>query len=164
MMISATSPSETRLNYLTAVLFVALLAVSLYGLMTLPDRIPVHFGIDGRADGWGKPMSLLILPGLCLFMLAMFWWTSRFAPTELMNFPGPRTPENVARQTQNIRQLFAVMRVLMTALFLALTSQWVWAAAHPESGISPWFVFGLVGVLLVAVAVFVVRAYRMVEK
>ena len=164
MMINATSPNETRLNYLTAVLFVALLTVSIYGLMTLPDRIPVHFGIDGRANGWGKPTSLLILPGLCLFMLAMFWWTSRFAPTELMNFPGPRTPENVARQMQNIRQMSTVMRVLMTAFFLALISQWVWAAAQPESGISPWLVFGFVGVITATVAVFLVRAYRMVAK
>lgn len=159
---SPAPPAETRLNYLTALLFIALIAVTIYGLMTLPDRIPTHFDMDGKANGWGKPTSLLILPGFCLFMLVQLW-ALRFVPTSLMNFPGPRTPENTARQMQNIRQLLVVMRVLMTVLFLALEIQWVWAAAHPQQQTYPWLVLVFVGVLLASVAVFVVRAYRLVE-
>ena len=157
------SPSEARLNYLAALLFVGSIAVTIYGLMTLPDRIPTHFGIDGKANGWGTPTALLVLPGICLFMLVQFW-ALRFVPASLMNFPGPRTPENIARQMQNIRQMVVVMRVLMAGLFLALGVQWVWAAAHPQQEAYSWFAFVFAGVLTGAIAFFVIRAYRLVGK
>jgi uncharacterized membrane protein len=38
----------------------------------LGDRVPIHWGIDGKPDGWGNPAFLLALgPGLVLFMMVL---------------------------------------------------------------------------------------------
>ena len=45
----------------------ALIALGIHGVTIamyypgLPDRIPIHFGIDGQPDGWGDKWMLLLL-------------------------------------------------------------------------------------------------------
>lgn len=151
---------ETRLNHLTIALFAGLVMVTLYGVLTLHDRIPIHFNLSGEADRWGSPAIMLILPLLCLFIESLLW-AIRWVPPELMNFPGPRTPDNVARQVENISQMVATLRVLVATLFLCLVSQWVWRAAHPQPRSMLWIPFVFVGLLLISTGVFVVRAYRL---
>ena len=53
--------------------FVANVALSLISLHVLPERVAIHFGADGTADGWGPNyadaalmtgVQMLLLPGL----------------------------------------------------------------------------------------------------
>lgn len=49
----------------TTLVCVGMLAASVWAWDKVPDRIPVHFGLDGTADRWGaKWEGLLIMPGL----------------------------------------------------------------------------------------------------
>ena len=53
-----------------AVLLVSL-AVSLWAWGRIPDgeQIPIHWGLDGRANGWApKPVGLLLVPGIIAIM------------------------------------------------------------------------------------------------
>lgn len=151
---------ETRLNYVTVALLAVLFVGTLYSVLTLPDRIPVHFNLSGEADRWGSTNTMLILPFLCLLIEGLLWAT-RWAPSELMNFPGPRTPANVARQVQNIMQLTATMQAVMAALFLGIVSQWAWAAVQTKPRLTLWIPLVLVSLLLVTTGIFMVRAYRL---
>ena len=154
---------ETRLNYITIALFAGLVVLTIYGVLTLPDRIPIHFNLSGKADRWGHPTNLLVLPLLCLLIEGLLW-AIRWAPPELMNFPGPRTAGNMARQMQNIMRMLAITRPLVAALFLGLVSQWIWVATHTPSRLAIWIPFVFVGLLLFSTGVFMVRAYRMASQ
>lgn len=48
-------------------IFAVSLACILIAWPKMPDIIPTHFGIDGRADGWGGKTSWLFLWGVGLF-------------------------------------------------------------------------------------------------
>lgn len=51
-----------------------ILLPSLLGLILwdkLPEQIAIHWGLDGNADAWGKPVLFLLL--LPLFLLALHW-------------------------------------------------------------------------------------------
>lgn len=160
-MVTAPTRYETRLNYVTLILLTGLMVLSVYGVLTLPDRIPVHFNRYGEADRWGSPASLLIAPFLCLLIEGLLWFI-RKAPPELMNFPGPRTPDNIARQMENIRHMLATQRVLAAFLFVVLTGQWIGAAMNAEPHrTTTWLILFFVALLLVSTSLFVVRAYRM---
>lgn len=159
-MTNAPTRYETRLNYVTLVLLAGLILLSVYGVTTLPDRIPVHFNLSGKADRWGSSATLLILPLLCLLIEGLLWAT-RWAPPELMNFPGPRTPDNIARQVLNIQKLLATLRAVVATLFLGLVGQWIWTAAHHHPRLVAWVPFAFVGLLLISTGIFLVRAYRM---
>ena len=151
---------ETSLNYLTIALVVGLIALTVYGLFILPDRIPVHFNMSGQPNRWGGPENLLILPFISFFVIGLLW-IIRKLPPELMNFPGPRTPDNVARQMQNVRQFLATMRAGVALLFLGLLGQWIITATADKPHSMQWLPLVFVVILLSSVGVFVVRAYRL---
>lgn len=44
----------------------------------LPERVPLHFDAAGRADRYGSPLELLLLPLLGLGVAALLWAASRF--------------------------------------------------------------------------------------
>ena len=49
----------------TAIVAVSMLAASAWVWDQIPDRVPVHFGVDGTADRYGaKWEALLIMPGV----------------------------------------------------------------------------------------------------
>jgi len=151
---------ETRLNYITVALLAGLVVLTTYGIFTLPDRIAVHFNVSGEPDRWGSPTTLLIPPFLCLLIEGVLWAVRR-VPPELMNFPGLRTPDNVARQVLNVQHLLATLRALIAALFLGLVGQWIWVAAHHQPRLGVWIPFAFVGLLLISTGIFLIRAYRM---
>ena len=67
------------LNFSERVLLVVMAGLPLLSLVaclgalpTLPERVPLHFGADGRADRYGSPAELLALPLLALGVAALF--------------------------------------------------------------------------------------------
>lgn len=45
----------------------------------LPSRIPVHFDIQGKADGWGPRWMIFFLPALGTLLLIFFGLLDRFS-------------------------------------------------------------------------------------
>lgn len=67
---------KTRVVLLvTGVIVVACLAVSAWGWTQIPDGtdIPIHWGFDGRPNGWApKPVGLLLVPAMALGIGLLF--------------------------------------------------------------------------------------------
>lgn len=60
-------------NALNAVLLVCLGWMVLYFSNELPDKIPVHFGLDGTPDGWAGKGDLMNILALVLGVNALFY-------------------------------------------------------------------------------------------
>ncbi len=43
-------------------------------------QIPVHWGIDGKADGFGSRNMLFLLPGITIGLIGLFWVLPRIEP------------------------------------------------------------------------------------
>jgi uncharacterized membrane protein len=60
----------------SAILFVLLMisipfGYAIYLFPLLPDTIPTHFNIEGKADGWGSKDSIFLLPSILGFVSLM---------------------------------------------------------------------------------------------
>lgn len=78
---------------------------------TLPERIPVHFDMEGKADGFGGRMYTLLMPVLALGLYALFVYGMRHP--EDTNFPVEITEQNMNAQ-------FLVMKIGLRILFVLL--------------------------------------------
>ena len=154
---------ERNANRLTIVLFICLVLLAVAGAIWLPNPIAVHYNLAGKPDGWGSPATLLILPGIVFFLLGILWATEKAHP-DFMNFPGPRTPENVSRQLYNIRQMTASMRVFFTAMFLLIQGQLIWAKLYNHDRLVGWTIPIFVITPLLLIGFFVRRAYKLVPR
>lgn len=68
---------------------------ALGGPHPLPARIPTHFNMAGRPDGWGAPRMLLLLPIVAGVLYVLITWVSRYPSA--FNYPVRVTRENRPR-------------------------------------------------------------------
>ncbi|PWW30996.1 MULTISPECIES: DUF1648 domain-containing protein [unclassified Chryseobacterium] len=78
---------------------------------TLPERIPVHFDMEGKADGFGGKMYAFLMPVLALGLYAVFTYGTRHP--EDTNFPVEITDQNTNAQ-------FLIMKIGLRILFVVL--------------------------------------------
>ena len=64
---------------------------AMYWYPILPDRVAIHFGIDGMANNWSSKLDfILIIGGVMLFMMMIFFGLTlllRKMPNTLINLP-----------------------------------------------------------------------------
>jgi len=78
---------------------------------TLPERIPVHFDMQGKADGFGGKIYAFLMPVLALGLYALFVYGLRHP--EDTNFPVEITDQNMNAQ-------FLIMKIGLRILFVIL--------------------------------------------
>ena len=128
---------------------VTLAALGAQGIMialyypSLPDRIPIHFGITGAPDGWGDKWMLLLLLGVSVGTYLLM----RFATTisaDKYNYPVKITPHNQKQQYLLSRQLMFMMNAGVMLLFLLMTWGIIQTAKENMDGLGSWFFVALV--------------------
>lgn len=122
---------------------------------TLPPRVATHFGIDGKADGWGPRSMLLMLPsiglGTCVLMLAL----SRFP--QIGNYPVNVTEFNAERVYVLGRELLLVINGMITGMFVWIQHEILQGAMGGEAKLNVLIIFGITGLLMASSLVYLVR-------
>lgn len=79
------------MRYLSYLLLGSLVAGSVLGWPLLPDRVPVHFGIDGEVTRWGDRTAWrwFLIPGIASLVALACVWLTRALPDRphLINIP-----------------------------------------------------------------------------
>ena len=144
-------------EYLGLVVLGTLVAITYQGAVSLPERIPTHFGLSGAPDGWGPKYVLYVLAGIAAVLYVGLTLLQR-AP-RISTYPFKVTEENRARL-----QMIAVGRLRWTKVEMAAIftyAQWavVQAGTHQAAG-RLMAGLGLVGLLLATTAFFIVWMVR----
>ena len=131
----------------TAALLLALFLVVASGWRELPERVPIHFGVDGNADAWGNRISSLLLPLIAVVLYGFLTALSRFPHS--FNYPVPITPENAEAQYRLAVRLLLVLKTALVGVFFAIYIGVSSTAVGVQRGLSLWFLpvalFCLVG-------------------
>lgn len=105
----------------------------------LPDRMPIHWGINGQVDGYaGKPVATLLLPCINLAVAALILILPRF---------DPRFARYDEETKTSLRRTIAAIRLAIT-LFLTLVALAVMATPLCPAIHAPSIIFPGAGVLL----------------
>ncbi len=129
---------------LNLLLLLGLWAASLWAWPRLPDPMPTHFGLDGRADAWATPslgrwlLVPLVAAGAIILLLAVRSWMARHPRhvnvfgKRLDEIPEDRQPR-VLRAAQGLLDLVTTE----TTLILCLVQWATWRGAAGESAQAP---------------------------
>lgn len=85
---------------------------------TLPERIPVHFDMEGKADGFGGKIYAFLIPVIALGLYAVFTYGTRHP--EDTNFPVEITDQNMNTQFLIMKTGLRILFVLLAVVFLNL--------------------------------------------
>lgn len=163
-------PWGPRARVLEALLFgelVAIWIVGLWGYARLPERVPLHFGIDGSPTSYGSKSVLLGVPlafsiaPVVVFLVARFRFVllSRFP--YLVNLPAfflhaeSLPPVRRSQWVNRYFELMLAMGVVLTAYLLAL--EIVMGMSMISGRLGDWSVVLITAVPLVIVGGFVYR-------
>lgn len=110
---------------------------ALYGPLRLPEKIPLHFDMEGRVDGWGSSLSLLSLPVVALALYLLMTVVARYPGA--FNFPVRVTAGNRARLESIALDMIAWLKVELVCVFAWIQHMSIEAARKGQGSISPWF-------------------------
>jgi len=134
---------------------------AVYGHDALPDRIPTHFDLAGKPNGWGSPSSLLLLPVLALVLYLGMTLVSRFPST--FNYPVRVTAENRPRLQALSLEMIAWLKVELVCLFTWIQWSIVESVRQGQGGLPVLVVPGSLVVVLGTVVWHIVAMNRAVQ-
>lgn len=139
-------------------LLIAFLVTAVAGWNALPERVPVHFGLDGQPDRWSSRATTLLGPAVALGIYVLLTALARVP--HVFNYPWPITEANAARQYRIARRLLLVLSNLLVLLFFTIYGA-IWATATGmRNGLPSWFIIVGIGAIVGAVAVYLLAASR----
>lgn len=125
------TPLEKRLEALTALGLIALIAMTVWGYFVLPAVIPTHYGLSGAPNAYGGKESLALLPIVSICLAVLLTVLSRFP--HLSNYPWPITSENAPRQYSLVRLLLHWIALEMVWMFCGLQGLIIQSAQSHQS-------------------------------
>lgn len=149
---------EIIIEGICAIVFIGTAIFMILNHNNLPDKIPTHFGISGRPDGWGGRTGLnaLIIVNLGLYVLLTI--LGRFP--HIFNYLCEITEDNAKFQYTNSRTLIALIKTEITVLFSYMAWVSIWVAEGKMEGVGVAFLPVVLMILLGTVAFFSVRMIR----
>jgi hypothetical protein len=146
------------LESLAAALLVVTVVSLLSGYAALPETVPTHFGASGAPDDTGRKATLLLLPGVHLFLYVLLTAIAPFPWT--FNFPWKITSENAPRQYRLAQLLVRSLKAELGLLLAYLTVQSIRVAHGAAAGLGVVFLPLVSALLFGTVAVYFVLAAR----
>ena len=107
------------------------IAIVIRGSATLPDQVPVHFGITGQPDKWESKNEIWVLPALSVLFYVGLTVLSRYAPK--FNYLWEITPSNAQRQYQLARLVVTALKAETIALLAVISWQLMRVALNQAS-------------------------------
>jgi uncharacterized membrane protein len=98
---------------------------------SIPERVPIHWGINGEIDGWGQRGTLWILASLSTFVYALMYLLSKADPKN-----------RLAEMGSKLFQFRFVIAFFVSALFCAI----IYTSGSGQGQLD-WLVTCLVGLL-----------------
>ncbi|MCF8238392.1 MAG: DUF1648 domain-containing protein [Saprospiraceae bacterium] len=86
----------------------------------LPETIPIHFNAAGEANGWGKKMTIWLLPLIAVFSVGMLLSVPSFN-SKYINYPVAITTENRERQRQLMILFIRLLAVMIMGIMVYIS-------------------------------------------
>jgi uncharacterized membrane protein len=148
--------TPTLTSYVSAPLAVAqvvviLLAVTvfLWVLPQLPDRVPMHWDMNGNVNRWGRPTEMWFFLGMLLFNLAIVWMVAWSVSKERWALPPERAEEYAALQRRRRATMVRFIEWMMFCINVSMAVMWVFMSLGQMPG-RGWLIHtGIIGCVVV---------------
>ena len=151
--------AETTDHLLDLFLFVLLaiiVAISIYGLVVLPNEIPVKYDGNHNAISYGSKMVLLIVPFMALVLGFALRWLKNYP--HIFNYPYKITERNIETQYRLAQRLVMWINIIETMMFAYLSVTGIISAQRQHSVTDMRIAVGLALLLFVAIFVYLRKA------
>jgi uncharacterized membrane protein len=126
---------------------------------SIPQIIPSHFDLSGKADAMGSKSFLLSIPGMAVLIYATLTAISRFP--HIFNYPFPVSEDNAERLYRVGREIMSWIKTIDIWLVTFLNWMLLQVATGRSSDLGSSVVIGLVAFVMIETAVVGIGIYAM---
>ncbi len=137
---------------------VAVWILTIKNYNNLPEIIPIHFNGSGQADGFGGKATILTLPIVSTILFIGMTVLNKFP--HLFNHSTNTTKENKLRLYTNATRLIRYLKLILVIIFGFIVFKTIQNVNGEADGLGIWFTPITLGMILIPVIYFVVRAYK----
>jgi len=137
--------------------FFLLVFIWVYTMITygkLPETVPIHFDLDGKADGFGSKNTNWFLAGIssAIFILMMYL-------SQNPNAPGLNIPENLKKDPAISEFVVSILCVLTMFLFANINYESIQVSLGKVEGLSNItnYILGLMLLFIIAMMIYSLR-------
>jgi uncharacterized membrane protein len=153
------TPTDKILEITGWICLALLWIITLVCYANLPEIIPTHFNLAGKADDHGHKMVIFFLPVIGTLMFVGMTVLNRYP--HRFNYPAAITADNAASQYQNGTMMIRVLKLGIAIVFSMLVFMICGAATRPSGNLQYWFLPVMLAVILIPLAYFTIRAVKL---
>ena len=147
---------------LIATLFALGLVISSFALSfvytgSLPDKVPIHFGIDGTPDRWAAKSMIYLLPSVSVFTFLLLVAVGKFP--RLAKKPW-YTEEQNRKRFELSKSFMPWLNLLMCLMFFYIQWATIQTALGAATGLNPIIMVSFIGGILAYSMWFTIKVLR----
>lgn len=142
-------PLDWLIEIIGVVILLAITGYIIQQFGSLPDRIPSHYGIDGKPDAFGNKSTLLFLLGITVLMSVGMFILNKYP--HIFNYPTEITADNAPSMYQKATRMIRSLNTVIVISFSYIMYSTVQTANNSQGGLGNYFipvfliaVFGLI--------------------
>ncbi len=151
-------PLDRYLMGITIFFGVFLIGLPLLNYGELPAEIPVHFGLDRKADRYGSKAEIWVLPIIGFLLVVFLRWLMTIPHT--FNYGVKITEQNAADQYRIGVRLMGVLSAIITVAFAYITYGVIQAAKGIATGLNTYFLPVLLGTIFITIGYFLSQSFK----
>jgi uncharacterized membrane protein len=137
-------------EFFSVISLIALWAIALSSWPTLPETIPIHFGLTGKPDGWGTKGLVFFVPGAATLLYALVTSAPLFPEKPAI---AAMPPDLKARYQMLTRRLLFAIKAETLFAFLYLGCAVVRVAKGEMESLGVWFAPAMLGTIFGTIAI-----------
>lgn len=145
-------PQTTSERIADVIGIIAILFMLIYTFMKysgLPDTVPIHFGANGEADGFGSKITFIIWPAISIGMFIFLTILERYP--QAYNYPARLNEQNAEAFYRNARKMLNYIKNIIAILFAYVTYE----ILNLNGKLSPifWILMALIFIVVIVGAI-----------
>jgi uncharacterized membrane protein len=125
---------------------------------SMPDRVPSHYGLDGRPDTYADKSSILTLPVVGFVIYMVITILDRYP--HMFSYIWKITPENAYRQYQLAGTMLSAMKAEVIWIFNYIAVSTVKISLGKSDSLSPLFLPILLLVIFGPICLYLYVSYK----
>ncbi|PID95142.1 MAG: hypothetical protein CSA94_02085 [Bacteroidetes bacterium] len=129
--------TDKIIEIISVVFVFGIWALTLWNYADLPETIPTHYGIGGKADAFGNKQSIFMLPIVATIMYVLLSVLSKYPHT--FNYIVEITPENAEYQYKISTRMMRILKISIVCVFMFIVYNDIQNGKGNMDGLSVWF-------------------------
>lgn len=128
---------DLLIEWICALLLVALWVYIVLNYTHLPESIPSHFDASGKTDGFESKSIIFMQPVITSIIYLIITILNRYPHT--FNYLNPITAENALQQYTYATRTLRYLKLIVVSIFSFIEYQVVRTATSEVDGLGAWF-------------------------